>query len=190
MAERLRSGLVAAGMVGALALTACGTESDVQVSTSPSRSVATGTPTPDGAQYALKPDAQGRLIDQEIAKKPERGVTSVTVFYDPTTEGGSIQAEVCFKAATNFRVTTQELSPKPGFIVDKPFEMQGPGCVVKRPVIQLGSQDHERFYLGVGSDKGATYKNMMVYDITSKGFKPIVERRTNQSIPPNPKLRG
>lgn len=104
------------------------------------------------------------MIDQGLQGNPDRGVTSVTLFYDATTKGGSIRVEICMEPNTQFRVMSREISPNPGWLVNKRYQNgQEASCVVKDPVIALGLEDKEVVLIGAGNTEEETYKDMRAY---------------------------
>lgn len=83
-------------------------------------------------------------------EKSDRGLTSVQIRLDP---GSSVLMETCFKDKGEFRIVSEEMSPRPGYLVDKtyPHEAQ---CYVKYPVSPIDDEDIEKIYLGLDNTYG------------------------------------
>jgi hypothetical protein len=190
MINRLE-GAVAVGTSLTLALSACGGGEKEKVPTPASRptAIATSSTTQETPLYELKRTAEGKLVDQGLKNRSDKGIKSVTLLYDATTQGGSIRAEVCFDRKEHFSIMSREEYPNPGWLVDKAYKIDKPGCVVKTPVINLGPKDRSVIYVGAADSADKTHIGMFVYATNSDNFQVKGARLKNQTVKTPVKLR-
>lgn len=114
--------------------------------------------------------AGNELVDKIL--EDQKGVVGRFAFkFDPGYSGGSLMLHACFREKGWVRIISRELSPKPGYLVNKPYSYEA-NCEDKYPVTRLAVGDREEVLVGIGKDETQTYQNMRVYEI----------RRTQQGL--------
>lgn len=122
--------------------------------------------------------------------KSDRGLTSLQMSLDFQHDpAGSIRMKTCFKNNGEFRVVSEEISPRPGYLVDKTYPTKSDECHTKFPVSPINLGDIENVYLGLDDTYGngdvELSTGVRSYEVTRTGennldIKPLSPRNLRE----------
>lgn len=103
--------------------------------------------------------------DSDLPNNPDRGLTSVMIRFDPQHDPvGSVRMETCYDNTGRFRVVSEEVSPRPGPLVDKTFDHKAQCYPEVWPVSPIDVGDVEIVELGVGNTDD-DLSNVRAYEV-------------------------
>lgn len=135
------------------------------------------------APATAKADQPTVWNDPDLPNRPDRGLTSLMLRFDPQHDpAGSVRMEVCFNKPGDFRVVSEEVSPRPGVLVDEVFKHEAKCYPDLWPVSPIDVGDVEKVYIGVG-DTPEDLSKVREYGVERTGAQTLeIEPRSLQSI--------
>lgn len=116
-----------------------------------------------------KPEEPTVWTDPDLKDKPDRGLTSLMLRFDSQHDpSGSVRVEVCFNNIGRFRVVSQEVNPRPGYLVDKTFPHQAICYPQIWPVSPIDRGDVEIVYISSG-DNNDPLTDARAYEVRRVG---------------------